>query len=616
MGIDVVGMGRRVTPVFVALLLLAALAPAQIALAARSARFVAPPPAVVVASSDAEVSRDFRASLVTFTVRVGPTASTPCDVASELFMPLSASARRPVPVILTTNGFGGSYKDQLAFARYFAGRGYAVLTYSGLGFGDSGCNIMLDAPEWDGLAASQLISYLGSRADIAKDGSGDPRVGMIGGSYGGDVQFSTASIDPRLDTLVPMITWNDLAYSLGPNNTSVDLRWDRVGPGVPKLGWTSLFFALGLSQPLQHLKTTPMPPSACPGFDPRICRSYATSAGLGYLDQSTIDLLRHTSMTTFHSTVRLPVMLIQGQADSLFGISEAVANYNLLRANGSPVKLVLQSWGHSNLTPKPGEVSYESTAKGYETLLIQAWFARYLKHETVSTGPAVEYFRDWIPYDANGSAASAYGTGGSWPLGAPTSLYLSGDGRLVTDGSMVRPGTPSFANPIVPASYSEVPAEQGSLPDVPSTDLVGSSIAFDGTPLAAPIDVVGVPSVRLRLSASTPPGSDPTTHALFFAKLYDVGTNGRATLIQRLVSPVRVADMSRPVVVTLPGIVHRFGAGHRVRLVLSATDDGYAGSRLPNVLTVTVDPASPTALSLPVVGPSEQSSGGRRATGA
>lgn len=47
----------------------------------------------------------------------------------------------------------------------------------------------------------------------------DPVLGMIGVSYGGEVQFATASFG-RVDTIVPQITWNDLSYSLAPSNTA------------------------------------------------------------------------------------------------------------------------------------------------------------------------------------------------------------------------------------------------------------------------------------------------------------------------------------------------------------------------------------------------------------
>src|SRR4051812_25677510 len=206
-----------------------------------------------------------------FAVTVGPNNDQSCDVVGDLYKPDSASATNPVPAILTTNGFGGSKNDQAGIAQVAASNGYAVLSYSGLGFGGSGCKIELDDRDWDGKAGSQLISYLGgakniaftdtdyndpapvvdfvTRDSIAHDGrahANDPRVGMIGGSYGGQVQFAVAGIDPRLDTIIPIITWNDLSYSLAPNNTSAARGVTYSTPGTEKQQWTSLFFGLGI----------------------------------------------------------------------------------------------------------------------------------------------------------------------------------------------------------------------------------------------------------------------------------------------------------------------------------------------------------------------------------
>src|SRR5205085_7724510 len=128
-------------------------------------------------------------------------------------------------------------------------------------------------------------------------------------------------------------------------------------PGVPKIDWTELFFADGMAQPLQHLSSTPKPPSTCPGFDPRVCPANLVSGAEGYPDAATIALLRHASAASFMSRIRIPTMLVQGEADTLFDFADAVANYRGIKANGAPVKLVLQSWGHSHSTPAPGEFS-------------------------------------------------------------------------------------------------------------------------------------------------------------------------------------------------------------------------------------------------------------------
>jgi ABC-2 type transport system ATP-binding protein len=559
---------------------------------------------------------DYSVTTVNFPVTVGPGNDVHCNVVGDLYVPTSASAANPVPAVLTTNGFGGSKADQAPLAKYLAPRGYVVLSYSGLGFGGSGCNIELDDPDWDGKAASQLISFLGRQPEIVKDGPDDPRVGMIGGSYGGGVQFSTASIDRRLDTIIPIITWNDLAYSLGPNNDAANFVHTDSPPGVLKYQWTELFFADGLTQPLSNPSSTPMPPSSCPGFDPRVCQANAESAAAGYPTPDTVALLRHASMVSFSHNVRIPTMLMQGEGDSLFTINEAVANYNALRSNRVPVKLVIQSWGHSNSTPAPGELSYTSTANGYETLLIQSWFDHYLKHKSVSTGPQVEYFRDWIKYDTNGSAEPAYGTAPSWPVGHDLTLYLSGDGSLEPSADKIVSGSQSFVNPpdAEPASYSETSAVQTMAPfsQVPPTDPPGTFVSFTTAPLSRALDSVGLPVVTFHLTALAASSVSPATDPVLFGKIYDVAPGGAKTLVQRLVAPIR-ADPSGNVVMTLPGIVHRYGAGDRMQLVLAATDQAYVGSRVADALTITVDRQHPTALELPVVSASQEASGGPRA---
>ncbi|MGH3506978.1 MAG: alpha/beta hydrolase family protein, partial [Nocardioidaceae bacterium] len=184
------------------------------------------------ATSEASLA-SYTVRSITVPVRVGPNGGQRCTIAADLYRPHVATVSDKAPAILTTHGFGGSKDDgnQTGIARGFAQEGYVVLTYSGLGFGGSTCRIHLDAPAYDGKAGSQLVSVLAGdkRAFdaesgkpfrvryVAKEGPGDPRVGMIGGSYGGQVQFAVAMQDKRVDALMPIITWHDLAYSLAPN---------------------------------------------------------------------------------------------------------------------------------------------------------------------------------------------------------------------------------------------------------------------------------------------------------------------------------------------------------------------------------------------------------------
>lgn len=586
--------------------------------------FRPPPPATVTSTSPGATGTGFHATIEHLLVHTGPNRATACSIIGELFVPDLATSSATAPAILTTNGFGGSYTDQVSLAELGARHGYVVLTYSGLGFGGSGCNIELDSKVWDGEAASQLVSYLATLPTVTKDSPGDPRVGMVGGSYGGEVQFAAAAVDPRIDALIPIITWNDLAYSLAPNNSSSSLNWSTIGPGVLKWQWSSLFFGDGLSAPFQNPTATPFPPSTCPGFDPAVCSAYLDSVAYGYPTPSVVSLLQNDSVFSYYHQVKVPTMLMQGEADSLFNIDEAVANYHLLRSIGDPVKLVLQSWGHSNLTPAPGELSYTSLSKGYETVLVFDWFAKYLKHQTVSTGPQVEYFRPWVHYTTP-SAEPAYGTATSWPVGSSLPLYLSGGGTLVRHQDDVIAGSQTFAAPPAgePGSYSETSGVQDTSPfiSIPPSDPPGTTATFTTPPLGSAIDSVGVPVLHVAISGATASSADPATEAVVFAKIYDVAPDGRQTLVNRLVAPTRLSGSGSGsgsaglVTLTLPGVVHRYAQGDRIEVVLAATDQAYLGARVPDALTVTVSPSAPGFLSLPFVAPSAETSGGPRASG-
>jgi hypothetical protein len=64
---------------------------------------------------------------------------------------------------------------------------------------------------------------------------------------------------------------------------------------------------------------------------------------------------------------------------------------------------------------------------------------------------------------------------------------------------------------------------------------------------------------------------------------------------------VRVTDVSQVVHIELPGVVQRWGTGHRIQLVLAASDAAYAGNAAVLPVTVTSDPSHPGVLTLPVL---------------
>jgi ABC-2 type transport system ATP-binding protein len=317
-------------------------------------------------------------------------------------------------------------------------------------------------------------------------------------------------------------------------------------------------------------------------------------------------------VTSYVSRVHAPTLLVQGQNDTLFNLQEAVATYDALRAQGTPVRMVWQSWGHSGGTPAPGELDLTG-ARDLETTYLGrrflAWFDHWLKGEkSAPLGPGFAWFEDWVPYDGSAPAGAepAYGTAKAYPVGTTRDFYLSGDRTLTTAAGDVVPGAQSWANAADgPTSYSETSAVEGSTVDNPPYDAPGTFASWTSAPLPSDLVTVGVPSLDVRLdspAAAVSQQAGPGGHLVLFAKLYDVAPDGTQTLQHRLISPVRVADVMKVVHIELPGVAQQWKAGHRIRLVLAASDAAYAGNTAVLPVSVTTDPAAPPVLHLPVLG--------------
>ncbi|RFU85823.1 CocE/NonD family hydrolase [Streptomyces triticagri] len=585
--------------------------------AALGAALVAPLIAAAPAAAADPGSGEFTVTALEFTVDAG---GTTCTVEADLYRPAGVDREHPAPAVLTTNGFGGSKADGStdASAKAFAARGYVALAYSGLGFGKTGCPISLDSPDIDGRAASGLVDFLaGSRAAddgtevdyVTQDAAGDPRVGMIGGSYGGAIQLATAARDHRVDALVPMITWNDLAYSLDPNNAAQHTGVSSDTPGAYKLQWANGFFLMGEAQGLLNPSLDPsrLGGAGCLHFVAGACETKRLLDSGRYPEDRTrqmLDYARSVSPVSYLDRVEAPTLLVQGQADTLFNLNEAEATYRTLKEQGTTVRMIWQSWGHSGGLTDPasgelnlGEGNLETSYTGRRIL---DWFEKYLRgDENADTGPGFAYYRDWQPAD------SAYATADDVPA-RNRSLYLSGDGKLVDDRSKVARGAREYRNRLLPTSHSESSlAGLIGLPDPAPRDAEGTHLDWTSEPLTEDTDVVGAPEATLQVHSPKTErvqnSGDAADKLVLFAKLYDIGPDGRKTLVHRLVAPARVPDVTEPFTVQLPGVVHRYAKGHRLQFVVAASDDAYYGNKGIKPVTVTSKPSDTGVLRLPVV---------------
>ncbi|MGN9841754.1 CocE/NonD family hydrolase [Nonomuraea sp. H19] len=489
------------------------------------------------------------------------------------------------PAVLIAHGFGGSKQSVRQQAIRVAQEGYAVLTWSARGFGRSTGEIALNSPDYEVKDVKQLIDWLAKRPEVQLDASGDPRVGIAGGSYGGAIALMTAAYDQRVDAIVPQITWSDLADALFPNAAA----GQGTESGVFKRMWAGIFFGQGVSLDsfaLQGGRQSAGPLSAeqarCGRFLPAICDIYQQVATDGKATPEAVALLRKSSPVTVAGQIKAPTLLLQGQRDSLFPLSHADANAKAIAAAGTPVSLGWFDGGHDGGN---GEADWLSE----QTL---AWFGRYLKQDSAAAPVSA--------FTVTRDGGRDPGTRQRIRLHPEAASYPGLAGTDTTTVELSGP-TQNIVNPPggAPASISTVPGIGGLLGGQNtagvSIDMPGQSAAFESRPLTAPLQLTGSSTAKIKVSGKG--------EATLFAKLYDVAdTTQPPALPAGLVAPIRVTIPegagSVDATVTLPAVDHRFAVGHRLRLVVTTTDMGFATSAEPAAYQVSL--AAP-ALNVPTV---------------
>jgi len=119
------------------------------------------------------------------------------------------------------------------------------------------------------------------------------------------------------------------------------------------------------------------------------------------------------------------------------------------------------------------------------------------------------------------------------------------------------------------------------------------------------VNLVGSSRLTVHLDApvaAAAQSADAASKLVLFAKIYDVAPDDTLTLHNRLISPVRVSDVTKPVAIQLPGVVQHFAAGHKISVVLAASDLAYRGNNVAQPVTVKTSAAAPSVIRLPLQG--------------
>lgn len=198
--------------------------------------------------------------------------------------------------------------------------GYNVVTWDPRGEFASGGILQLDNPFFEGRDVSAIVSWVASLSASKLDNTGDPVVGMVGGSYGGGIQLTSAATDPRIDAIAPGIAWNSLNNSLYPNEAF-------------KTAYGSLL--------LLSLITTGS------RINNQIYLGVLSGDLIGRLSETAQAVLSSSGPTSLLNNLKIPVLLMSGTVDVLFTIQQAIDNAETILANGNTdVKMVWYCGGH------------------------------------------------------------------------------------------------------------------------------------------------------------------------------------------------------------------------------------------------------------------------------
>lgn len=477
----------------------------------------------------------------------------------------------PQPAILITNGWNNRHDQatELRLAERYAGQGYVVLGFTSRGWGNSDGDIELDGPKEQAdtrLAVDYLASNAG-RYNVLLDGPNDPRVGMVGESYGGAIQFLTAQDDPRLDSLVPRITWSNLLTALAPSD-------------VFKVGWVSELYATGQTVgrgapvPNQHPGDDPN----LSGPSPKLSEWYATALALnGPSDEMRTEIGYVRSLHP--GVLQTPSFFVQGWGDTLFDPAQALTNYRELEAGGVPARILFYAGGHGQSAPE-GSNEFVDRA-------IDDWFNLTLRHRTPTLPPypVLRYratqndFVGELQWPPNGTTTTRY--------------YATGAGLSVAPPTAA--ASTVLVNSVGPGTCGDVPSFQGQASMCPYTTPQTSAV-WSSEPLAQATEVTGEPVAHLELS------STQASDVRVFATLVDVDAAGKATLVWRQAVPIHLrSGTATSVEVPMVATSWTFAAGHRVGVQLSATDLAFFGSREGGAITITTSGDKPSWVDLPIV---------------
>jgi predicted acyl esterase len=519
---------------------------------------------------------------------------------------LPAQGNGPFPTIVMMHGWGGSKVDFESSSpagnsnttnhynnNFYARQGYAVLTYTARGFGNS-CG---GGPSGDhsGPCGQGYIRLADTRYEardtqyllglLADEGIVKPQaIGVTGISYGGGQSTELAFLRDKIrkpdGTLVPWRSpdgkamairaayprwpWSDLVDALLPNGRFLD---GQVAPfkqslnpvGVPIQSYISGLFALG--QATGYYCGGAPASSPCTNADANITQNFAYIQAGQPLSAPAKAALESTYL--YHDAYPLafvanhsrpaPLLIQNGWTDDLFPPEQALRVYNLVRSRYGkqfPVGLQFGDLGHSRGSNKPATSLYFNDQGS-------RFFADHLKGgpaKAPAPGKVTAFTQNCLSSKPDGGPYQAASWSGLHPA------------RLTFGQAAAQTFTSAGGSPSVAQAFDPIGGTSDACKKIP---IAGeSNVALYDYPLSSGVRMLGLPTIRATVQASGQYGQ-------IVARLWDLSPNDSTQrLISRGVYSLNT-DQTGNITFQLHGNGYWFPTNHTIELELLGRDSPY-----------------------------------------
>jgi uncharacterized protein len=528
------------------------------------------------------------------------------QLAANLFRP---SDPLRVPTILVRTPYGKG-EDITAHYEAFVKHGYAIVVEDVRGRYES--DGVFKPLEQEGKDGYDTIDW------IAHQAWSDGKVGMMGGSYLGIVQWKAAVLNnPHLKAIFPVVSgdddYRDRFYSRG-GAMKIGNRLNWMSDNMRAPGFRADFNHFIWHLPLRT----------------------ADMAATGQSSDMYQDAINHPSFDKFWKSIstrerleriKVPVFTAGGWYDNF--VESDLEAYMALRKNSNVNRILIGPWPH-NMSYKLQNVDFgKDSTVPLRSLQIE-WFDQWLKSQDTPllSKPPVRVFL---------MGANRWIEEREWPVARArvTPFYLQSHkpaNSLIGAGALVaKPVREETPDTYVYDPRNPVPTKGGAVCCNPKVFPWGPMdqrpverrqdvLVYTTPPLKRDLEVVG--SIRVVLYAST---SAKDTD--FTAKLVDVQPSGEARNLTDGILRLRYRDSLETPELAKPGQVYKltieagptanlFQKGHRIRLEISSSNfprfdrnlntGGPVAEEtrlLKATQTIYHDRLRPSALMLPVIPP-------------